>query len=264
MGKPLEQPAPADAVLRTCGQDSHLFQLYSTDSSVLAKNVARYLVDGFNAGTGGLVVAAPEHSKLFLAELAGLGVDTQAVLDDHRLQMIDAREMLERLLLDGYPDANRFEAYVGGAVHGALADRTGLRVYGEMVGILWERRQYPAAIRLEQLWNRLRRTTSFDLFCAYPIDIFGKQFDHSTMGALLGAHTHLLPSGFDAELVQAVDRAMHDVLGLHPVPLAAASETWRNSSLPSGEAAILWLRKHHPEKADDIVARAQHYYQASA
>jgi len=55
----------------------------------------------------------------------------------------------------------------------------------------------------------------------------------------------------------------HDVLGLHSVP-SAVGQTPRTSSLPPGEAAILWLRKHHPEKADDIVARAQHYYQASA
>ncbi|MDQ6781607.1 MAG: hypothetical protein M3Z37_10715, partial [Candidatus Eremiobacteraeota bacterium] len=125
-------------------------------------------------------------------------------------------------------------------------------------------RQYPAAIRLEQLWNRLRQTASFDLFCAYPIDIFGKEFDHSSMAALLGAHTHLLPSGFDAQLERAVNGAMHDVLGLHLLPSAVAGESSRNSTVPSGEAAILWLRKHHPEKADDIVARAQHYYQASA
>lgn len=91
------------------------------------------------------------------------------------------------------------------------------------------------------MWNRLRRTTSFDLFCAYPIDIFGKHFDPSTMAALLGAHTHLLPSGFDVELVQAVNRAVHDVLGLRSVP-SAVGETSRISSVPPSEAAILWLR----------------------
>ncbi|MDQ6781256.1 MAG: hypothetical protein M3Z37_08930, partial [Candidatus Eremiobacteraeota bacterium] len=116
MGKPLEALTQADALLRTCGQDSHLFQLYSTDESLLARNVARYLLEGFNAGAGGLVVATPEHTKLFCAELTSLGFDTRTALDEHRLQTIDARELLARLLVDGYPDANRFDAYVGGTV----------------------------------------------------------------------------------------------------------------------------------------------------
>lgn len=41
MGKIFEPLAPAGEVLRTCGSDAHLFQLYSADSTVLAKNVAR-------------------------------------------------------------------------------------------------------------------------------------------------------------------------------------------------------------------------------
>lgn len=35
----------------------------------------------------------------------------------------------------------------------------------------------PPLIRLEQLWNKLLEQSSFSLYCAYAVDIFGKDFD---------------------------------------------------------------------------------------
>jgi hypothetical protein len=61
-----------------------------------------------------------------------------------------------------------------------------------MVGLLWIEGQYSAAIRLEEYWNRLLEANALCLFCAYPIDLFGCDFDLSKLQALLGAHTHLL------------------------------------------------------------------------
>ena len=65
-----------------------------------------------------------------------------------------------------------------------------------MVGCLWAAKQYPAAIRIEQLWGRLRAETPFNLYCGYPIDIFGDEIEHGTVDALfLAAYTHLLADG---------------------------------------------------------------------
>jgi hypothetical protein len=45
-------------------------------------------------------------------------------------------------------------------------------VFGEMVTVLWEQKNYDAAVRLEQLWNELALTHSFYLCCAYPASEF--------------------------------------------------------------------------------------------
>jgi hypothetical protein len=134
-----------------------------------------------------------------------------------------------------------------------------------MVGVLWKAKQFPAAIRLEQLWNRLRTATAFDLFCSYPIDVFDKDFDVGVMDALLCAHTHLLPSGANAMLQDALDRAigdMHDVRAADRKIQGSVTHEW--ATLPEPEATILWLRAKHPETADAILDRARAYYQASA
>jgi hypothetical protein len=85
----------------------------------------------------------------------------------------------------------------------AFLATAGLRVYGEMVGLLWQAGEYPAAIRLEQLWHRLMKAVDFSLYCAYPIDIFGRGFEAGLIDALLCAHTHLLSCGPDDALVSA-------------------------------------------------------------
>jgi len=37
-----------------------------------------------------------------------------------------------------------------------------------MVAILWEEGHVGATVQLEHLWNRIRRTLPFPLFCSYP------------------------------------------------------------------------------------------------
>jgi anti-sigma regulatory factor (Ser/Thr protein kinase) len=43
-----------------------------------------------------------------------------------------------------------------------------VRVFGEMVALLWDDGALAAAIELEKLWNDLAQRHSFSLFCAYP------------------------------------------------------------------------------------------------
>jgi hypothetical protein len=169
--------------------------------------------------------------------------------------------------VNGHPDADRFDRVVGEKVRAAVERSAGygLRAYGDMVGVLWAERQFPAAIRLEQLWNKLRKTVPFSLFCAYPVDVFGGQFDGGILDALLCAHTHLLPSGADEQLDDAVNRAMIEVLGAGAgktfVSLSERQHGW--ASLPKSEAALLWVRNNEPEKADEILSLARKYYHAT-
>lgn len=250
-------------------QGSHVVQLHDANVQALTTNVVSYLADGLNAGGSALVIATPQHQQAFLREIARTGIDTDSAMLGGRLALFDAEKTLARILAGGHPDAERFDGIVGKAVREAkkASGPFGLRAYGEMVGLLWKAKEFPAAIRLEQLWNKLRSTTSFDLFCAYPIDVFDKDFDIGVMDALLCAHTHLLPSGADASLQDALERAigeMHDMraVGAERRLPKGVQHDW--ATLPEPEATILWLRARVPDKADEILARARAYYQASA
>jgi hypothetical protein len=137
-----------------------------------------------------------------------------------------------------------------------------------MVGILWKARQFAAAIRLEQLWNKLLENSSFSLYCAYAIDVFGRDFEVAHLDGVLCTHTHLIPAQTDGTLETAVNLSIDEILGSQAEALRLlikancvnANHGPARAVLPSAENILLWLRKNLPEQADRIVGRARHHY----
>jgi hypothetical protein len=130
-----------------------------------------------------------------------------------------------------------------------------------MVGLLWQAKEYSAAARLEELWNKLLRSSDVRLFCGYPIDIFSPEFRSDRVDALLCAHTHLLP--LDPALEGALNRAMDEVLGARVDGLRRLIQTNHRPSwgeIPRAEALVLWLRNNLPGSADRIINLARQYY----
>jgi hypothetical protein len=246
--------------------EAHLVQLYGSDDRLLTRNVARFLAEGLRRGDGLVTIASPEHIGSIATQLRDERGYSKAVLEG-RLIFLEAQATLEDLMVDGLPDADRFDSVIGGTLKQVQtrAGHTGLRAYGEMVGILWMANQYAAAARLEELWNKLLRSSHIRLFCGYPIDVFGEEFQVEKVDPLLCAHTHMLP--MDDALESALDRAMNEVLGsrvegLRTLMKANYRPSW--GEVPRTEALILWLRNNLPGSAGEILSRARGYYQAQA
>jgi hypothetical protein len=217
-------------------------------------------------GDGLLVIATPEHRGSVVRQLADERAYARAVLEG-RLVFLDAETTLNRFMVRGEPDRPRFESVIGEALNGIRqrGAHTGIRAYGEMVGVLWQAGEHAAAARLEELWNELLHASDVSLFCAYPIDVFGPDFQAASVDAVLCAHTHVLPT--DTALEGALDRAMDEVLGdrvdgIRSLIQANHRPAW--AVVPRPEALILWLRNNLPGSADRIVDRAREYYQLAA
>jgi hypothetical protein len=174
-------------LLDRAAPEEHVVQLYGRNDQLLTRNVSRYLAEGLRRGDALVVIATREHAGAITRALMLDGADA-----DDRLIVLDARETLDRFLVDGQPDEHLFRDVVGGVL--AEAHRRSaaghVRAFGEMVGLLWVEGERAAAARLEEYWNDLLRGSACSLFCAYPIDIY---FDGDTAGldAVLGAHTHM-------------------------------------------------------------------------
>ena len=145
----------------------HVVQFYEHDEN-LALAVSSFLGAGLVAGEVALVVATPAHRDAFEAVLAAAGVDVRALRAAGLYRSLDAGELLATFLVDGHPDRERFDASVGEVVSEISATGAPVRIYGEMVALLWEQGQVAGAMAVEQLWNDLGRRTPFTLFCAYP------------------------------------------------------------------------------------------------
>ena len=241
-------------------------QLYEADEAALIKNVGQYLWEGVRQGDGVLVIAAAAHQQIFCRHLDGLGTDLATALGSRQLVFWDAHETLAQIMTGGQPDWQMFESVIRAAMRVVrpAKDRDGLRAYGEMVGILWKARQFAAAIRLEQLWNKLLEQSSFSLYCAYSIDLFGKEFAVADLDAVLSNHTHLVPAQPDVTLETALNRSMDEILGSKADALRVlikANHRPGRVVLPAAESIVLWLRRNLPEQTDQILARARFHYQ---
>jgi hypothetical protein len=246
--------------------EAHLVQLYGKDDRLLTRNITRFLSEGLRRGDGLLTIASPEHSGSVARQLRQEPAYSKAVLEG-RLVFLDTQATLDRMLVGGQPDRDLFDSVVGDALKGVQerAKHTGIRAYGEMVGLLWKAGQREAAIRLEGYWNSLLRSSNISLFCAYPIDVFAEEFHSENVDAVLCAHTHMVP--IDDELESALTRAMDEVLGERVAALRALFKgnhrpAW--GEVPRSESIILWLRNNLPGSANRIVSLARQYYQPLA
>lgn len=145
---------------------AHLVHFYEADHE-LARVVAGYLRDGLASGAALIVIATEAHRRAFAAESRRMGFDLEAAEHGGRLEMLDAAETLERLRPSGRFDRFVFQQVIGRVIRAAAASGRPVVAYGEMVALLWEAGEVPAAIELEMLWNELAGETPFSLLCAY-------------------------------------------------------------------------------------------------
>lgn len=147
----------------------HVVQFFSHDDE-LVESAGRFLVDGLLGGDAVIVVAAPEHVAAFEAAINSAGIDVGLARDTGMLVIADAAEVLSANMIDGHLDPDRFATVTGGLVAGALESGRRVRIYGEMVALLWDAGRVGEAIELEALWNELGRDLPFSLFCGYQAD----------------------------------------------------------------------------------------------
>jgi len=150
------------------GPERHIVQFYQDDRDLVSQ-ATRFLAAGLRDGEVVIVVATPPHRAAFDLAIGRMGVDLGSLLALGHYVALDAGEMLSAVASDGQPDARRFNERVGALIDRASATGRPVRVYGEMVAIMWQRGELLGAIRLEALWNEMGAHRPFSLYCAYPL-----------------------------------------------------------------------------------------------
>jgi hypothetical protein len=105
---------------------------------------------------------------------------------------MDAAETMASFMVEGWPDAAAFWQTMSPVFRRALARPGEVRVFGEMVALLWDNGQGAAAVDLEALWNELARQYSFSLLCAYPADALREDEDADELAEIYAAHSAIL------------------------------------------------------------------------
>jgi signal transduction histidine kinase len=206
-----------------------------------------------------VVVATGPHLRGLNALLTSGGLDVEALTASGRYQTLDAASLLTSFMRDGMPDAGLFDTVIGDLVAGAIAGGGPVRIFGEMVAILWARGQQEAALRLEELWNGLQAHYRFTLCCGYPVHSFADRGMEASFDRVCDHHSRVLPAesysraASEDERLRAVarlqqrtaalEREAHEALRMRNEFLVAASHDLRTPiSVILGYAQMLRRR----------------------
>lgn len=139
------------------------------DDTFLIDNVAGFAKEGLERQETVIIVATEHHrsdleTKL-TEDLHGLWAATLA-----NYVTLDASATLGLFMRNGWPDERLFLKIIGQIIQSARGNT--VRIYGEMVAVLWAEGNALAAIHLERLWNKLGSQRNFTLLCGYPSSAF--------------------------------------------------------------------------------------------
>jgi MEDS: MEthanogen/methylotroph, DcmR Sensory domain len=173
----------------------HSVHFYDHDEALILR-LRNIVTSAIDAGNSILIVATEEHRRQLTSALQGRGGDLNGLLEDGRLNLHDAREMLTKFMVQGLPDRERFLATVGDLVcrvkEAAWNAHRGVTVFGEMVALLWDDRNTVGALQLESLWNDLLNDRAFHLHCAYSREILERNADSMLIKAICEEHSHVI------------------------------------------------------------------------
>ena len=240
----------------------HFAQLHR-DQESLATAVAAFAGVGLRRREGVVLVASAERAECILNKLEAAGSDVVAAAKAGSLVVLDARASLERFMHDGEPSWTEFRELAFAAFDSLRSRRKHIRVYGEMVDVLWHEGRYDAAIRVEEFWNRLAAERSFSLFCCYVIDSLAEQSYDGPLHEIGRTHTDIVATSDDDRLHAAVDVASSEIFGSPLSALVSSSGHEDHDGehrLPVGQRTMLWIKRHMPGSCTTVLSRVRSRY----
>jgi hypothetical protein len=169
-------------------RSEHVVAFYE-DETFLVDSVVAFSLDGLRNDETVIVFATAEHREAFEAGLAAAGHDVAASRQLGRYIDLDAVQTLAMLVRDGQLDVPLYHRAVGEMLDEATRGGRKVRVYGEMVALLWEQGHVGTALELEERWNRIAARTPFPVLCSYPMRSFDTEESAGHFRAVCERHT---------------------------------------------------------------------------
>jgi hypothetical protein len=174
----------------SAGPGDHAVAFYQENE--LAGLVGGYLQSAISGGGAAVLVATPEHRSLVSAWLAAAGTDLTGACADGSYVPLDADQTIRQFTVDGRPDPASFWETMSPVLAAASWKPGPVRVFGEMVAVLWERGLVDATLELEALWTEIAGQYPFALLCAYPAVAVSDGAHSDSLAQVCCAHSAVL------------------------------------------------------------------------
>jgi hypothetical protein len=242
----------------------HTVLVYDEDRE-LVEEVAAWLGAGLDQGGAAVGLVSAEHLRGLRALLADRALDVRALESDGRLTLRDADAILPDVLEHGVPSRARFERTVTRLLDRASVGGRPVRIFGELVDILYRRGDAVAADRLEKLWNGLAAHRRFALLCGYGCaDVFARDVQAELLPQVLRTHARVHAVGDPERMRTAVDSALVESLGVAEAAMIYERVFARHRGrMPAPQLALMWVSRHMPRAAERVLAAAREHYAPS-
>jgi hypothetical protein len=151
----------------------HLVEFYETDD-LLVESVRDFVGPNLQGGEPVVVVATSGHHTALVDSLESQGHDIPSARRNQLFFDLDAQQTLARFMVDGRPVPELFQQVIGSLVRSAGQGNSRLRIYGEMVALLWD---------------HLSKSHPFTLFCAYPLSCMKWAPDTADFRGICSTHS---------------------------------------------------------------------------
>ncbi|HEY9284730.1 MAG TPA: ATP-binding protein [Pyrinomonadaceae bacterium] len=241
---------------RDAGDCEHFVQFYDTDAFLL-NSLCDFVRCGLDAGDACVVVATKAHREALEEGLRARGLDVAEAIGRGQFVALDAAGTLSEFMVGGSPEPARFAEVIGGLVARVAGGGRRVRVFGEMVDLLWAEQNHAAAISLERLWNDLQKTRPFQLFCAYPANGFGGGALAAPLSDVCASHSRVIP----AESYTALDSAdarLRAIIELQQKAASLEAELAERGRLLASEQAARAEAEAANRMKDEFLATVSH------
>jgi hypothetical protein len=155
--------ANADNFWKKIARSNHVLQIYENDG-VFLDALTGFVVSLVHSDEVAAVIATRSHLNALEYRLESYGIDVEALISNNKFLPLDAEETLSEFMVNDWPNEILFKK----TISELFGDNKKIRIFGEMVAMLWTDGKKQAAMELELLFNKLWKHNRFSLFCAYP------------------------------------------------------------------------------------------------
>lgn len=168
----------------------HILQIYEDDDTFV-RTLQSFVSSGLTSGDSVIIIATPKHLKALNQRLKSEGFDLFTLMLQDQYVPLDAEDVLDQFMINGWPDENLFQHLLTDLLMRARKKDRRVRAFGEMVAVLWSQGRSGATVHLEYLWNEFCKSEMFSLFCAYPKSGFTEDARES-LSQICGCHSKMI------------------------------------------------------------------------
>jgi signal transduction histidine kinase len=202
--------------------DEHFVQFYESET-YLIDSITNFVCVGIGSGETVLVLATKPHLIALRTRLIEKHLLVDSLENAGRFVPLDAETVQADLTVDGHLSPERFSQFFGSVLSQARDAQRPIRIFGELVAVLWSQGKYSTAIQVEELWNDLQRQMSFTLFCAYPLKGFAGKDLAEPLSQVCLTHSRIVPAESYSSLTNS-DEKLRKVADLQQKSISLAHE----------------------------------------